>query len=79
MPRPPVNSVPMDVLPGELRVGDWVPFSDRVGRPVIDLRAVGPGQRHRRVAFADLPPVTVRERVRVYRDWERAAAMWGRT
>lgn len=75
--RPPVRSVALDVLPTELQIGDYVPFSDGAGRPVLDLRAVGPGQRHRRVAFADLPPVTVRERLRVYRDWERATAPWG--
>ncbi|WP_274560742.1 hypothetical protein [Streptomyces spiramyceticus] len=65
-------------MPHEIQVDDWVPFSDRRGRPIVDMRAVGPGQRHRRLSFADVRPLTVTGRVRIYRDWARAAAAWGR-
>ncbi len=74
LPRPPVNTMAVDVHPWELRVGDVVPFSDHVGRPVIDIRAVSLGQRARCLTFADLPPVTVHGRIRVYRRCELRVA-----
>lgn len=63
-----------DVMPWELRLGDVVPFDDGIGRPVVDIRAVGPGQRAKCLTFADLPPLTVHRRLRVYRSCHRLSA-----
>lgn len=67
LPRPPLAVVAVDVMPWELRVGDLVPFTDHVGRPVVDIRAVGMGRRGRHLMFADLPPLTVHHALRIYR------------
>ncbi len=86
VPRPPLGTLAVEVMPFEIQVGDWLPFSDQVARRILDLRAVGPGHWYRRVAFGDLPALTVRRRVRVYRDLTRlirprrlAPAQGGRT
>ncbi|CAL9602826.1 hypothetical protein [Streptomyces sp. enrichment culture] len=69
--RPPAGTMPLDVMPFELQVGDWLPFTDEVARRVVDLRAVGPGNAYRRVDVGDVPALTVTHRVRVYRDVAR--------
>ncbi|MEU3451807.1 hypothetical protein AB0H29_31975 [Streptomyces thermolilacinus] len=69
--RPPADTLALDVMPYEIRVGDWLPFSDQVARRVVDLRAVGPGNAYRRVDVGDVPALTVTRRVRVYRDVAR--------
>lgn len=68
--RPPAGKIALDVQPFEIRLGDLIPFSDGIGRGVLDMRVVGPGCSHRRLVFADLGPVTVAQKVRVYRSWE---------
>jgi hypothetical protein len=56
-----------DVMPWELCLGDVVPFDDGVGRPVLDIRAVGGGQRDKYLIFSGVPPVLVSHRLTVYR------------
>lgn len=74
LPRPPAGTAAEDVLPWELRLGDVVPFNDGIGRPVVDIRAVGRGQRAKHLMFADLPPLTVHWSLRVYRSCNRLSA-----
>jgi hypothetical protein len=57
-------------MPWELRVGDIVPYDDGCGRPIVDIHAVGQGHRARCLVFADLPPCTVRQSLRVYRAFQ---------
>ncbi|GGU02032.1 hypothetical protein [Streptomyces lateritius] len=54
------------MTPWELRVGDIVPYGDCIGRPIADIHAVGVGHRARHLILTDLPPLTVRHKLRVY-------------
>ncbi|MER7106902.1 hypothetical protein [Streptomyces sp. NPDC000229] len=74
LPRPPSGMVATEAMPWELRVGDIVPFDDGVGRRIVDIHAVGLGNRARRLILADIPPRTVRCKLRVYRAVERLSA-----
>ncbi|MFE9743121.1 hypothetical protein [Streptomyces sp. NPDC006477] len=67
LPRQLPGRVAQDVMPWELCLGDVVPFDDGVGRPVLDIRAVGGGQRDKCLIFSGVPPVLVSRRLTVYR------------
>ncbi|MER7577896.1 hypothetical protein [Streptomyces sp. NPDC126514] len=67
LPRLLPGLMAQDVMPWELRLGDVVPFDDGVGRPVLDIRAVGAGQRGRCLFFSGVPPLLASGRLTVYR------------
>ncbi|WP_159041749.1 hypothetical protein [Streptomyces aureus] len=67
LPRPLPGLMAQDVMPWELHLGDVVPFDDGVGRPVLDIRAVGAGQRGRCLIFSGVPPLMASRRLTVYR------------
>ncbi|MET9675965.1 hypothetical protein ABZY68_23150 [Streptomyces sp. NPDC006482] len=71
LPRPLPGLMAQDVMPWELRLGDVVLFDDGVGRPVLDIRAVGGGQRGRCLIFSGVPPLMVSLRLTVYRSCSR--------
>ncbi|MFF8280626.1 hypothetical protein ACF05T_31865 [Streptomyces lateritius] len=71
LPRPPLGTVAVEAMPWELQVGDVVPYDDCIGRPIADIHAVGPGHRARRLILTDVPPLTVRHKLRVYRAVQR--------
>ncbi|WP_157850870.1 hypothetical protein [Streptomyces exfoliatus] len=67
LPRSLPGLMAQDIMPWELRLGDVVPFDDGVGRPVLDIRAVGGGRRGKCLIFSGVPPLLVSRRLTVYR------------